>query len=137
MLMVAVQIHFNMSLVESVKSCIGKYAVFSGRASRSEYWWFYFANVLLYFFGSVIFGVIGYLFGDIILFPIFAIVGTGLVSLFLIIPGIAVTVRRLHDTGHSGFWWFIAFVPLIGPIWLLVLLLTGSDDENQYGLPVY
>lgn len=137
MLMVAVQKLYEMSLVDSVKTCIGKYAVFSGRASRSEYWWFYFANFLLNFFGTVIFGVIGYLVGDILLLPIFALVGVGLVSLFLTIPGIAVTVRRLHDTGHSGFWWFIAFVPLVGPIWLLVLLLTGSDDENQYGLPVY
>lgn len=51
-----------------------------------------------------------------------------------IVPSIAITVRRLHDTGRSGLWYFLSFVPFIGPIWLLVLMLLGSQFyDNKYG----
>jgi uncharacterized membrane protein YhaH (DUF805 family) len=57
-----------------------------------------------------------------------------LYSLFVIIPGLAVLVRRLHDVGKSGWWMFIALVPIIGWIWILVLLFTDSNaGENLYG----
>lgn len=52
-------------------------------------------------------------------------------------PYLSVLVRRLHDTNHSGWWYFISLIPLIGTIWLIILLATDSDEENKYGLPVY
>lgn len=102
-----------------------KYATFTGRASRSEYWFF------TLFFIVVYGGLVGLVAAtDSGLFSI-------LVLLFVfgsIIPSIAVTVRRLHDTGKSGAWYFISFVPLIGSIWLLVLMCTDSDrGPNDYG----
>ena len=80
---------------------------------------------------------LGYLWGDVAGMMIAGYIGAFLSSLMLFLPMLSVFVRRLHDTNHSGWWYFIAFVPLIGGIWLLVLLLTDSDEENEYGLPVY
>ena len=126
-----------MSLTEAVKSCISKYATFSGRAPRSEYWWFWFFQLLCAIFTPAIFFFIGYLFGDVAGGLVAAPIGAVLVWLMLILPSLAVLVRRLHDGGHSGWCDFLSLIPLIGGIWLLVYLLSGSDDENQYGLPVY
>lgn len=85
----------------------------------------------------IVFGFIGYLCGDVAGMMIAGYIGAFLSSLMLFLPMLSVFVRRLHDTNHSGWWYFIAFVPLIDGIWLLVLLLTDSDEENEYGLPVY
>ncbi|GEO04179.1 hypothetical protein AAE02nite_18430 [Adhaeribacter aerolatus] len=69
--------------------------------------------------------------GGSTIIPVFS----GLYFLSMIIPGLAVTVRRLHDTGKSGWFYFISLIPLIGAIWLFVLMVTDSDfGENQYGL---
>jgi uncharacterized membrane protein YhaH (DUF805 family) len=106
-----------------------KYADFSGRARRKEYWFFYLVNVIITFVLMMIDVVLsqsinGY---PVVLFaPIYALV--------IIIPTLAVTVRRLHDIGKSGWWYFIQMVPFIGSLWLLVLMFTDSNtDENQYG----
>ena len=56
-----------------------------------------------------------------------------LLALAMFIPALAVTVRRLHDVGKSGWWFFIAFIPLVGAIWLLVLMCTDSVEDNEYG----
>lgn len=114
-----------------------KYATFRGRAPRSEYWWFWTFYILTEFVTMIVFGFIGYLCGDVAGMMIAGYIGVFLSSLMLFLPMLSVFVRRLHDTNHSGWWYFIAFVPLIGSIWLLVLLLTDSDEENEYGLPVY
>ena len=54
--------------------------------------------------------------------------------LAMIIPSLSVSIRRLHDTGHSGWWYFIIIIPLIGPVWLFVLLVTDSKpEENKWG----
>ena|SRR6266498_3581511 len=59
---------------------------------------------------------------------------SGLYSLAVVVPGLAVTIRRLHDTNHSGWWVLINLVPLVGWIWLLIFLVTDSDPgENRYG----
>jgi uncharacterized membrane protein YhaH (DUF805 family) len=100
-----------------------KYAVFSGRARRKEFWMFY----LFYLIIVVVLSVIEWMIG---------IPGilTGIYSLALIIPSIAVTVRRLHDTGRSGWWWWILLVPVIGAIVLLVFMLLDSQPgDNEYG----
>lgn len=101
---------------------LNQYADFNGRARRKEYWMFILFNVI---FGAVA-GVVG------------GIIGTeaiaGLYSLALLIPSIAVGVRRLHDIGKSGWMLLISFIPLIGAIWLIVLFATdGEPGVNQYG----
>ena len=133
-----------MGFVDSVKTCYGKYATFSGRAPRSEYWWFVLASWLFGILVFAIFTLAGYLvMGDsgglgIIGGGIAGPIGLILFYIFNFLPMLSVAVRRLHDTGRSGFWYFIVLVPFgIGAIWFLVLMLLDSDDENQYGLPVY
>jgi uncharacterized membrane protein YhaH (DUF805 family) len=104
-------------------SALKKYADFSGRSRRSEYWYFALFNFLFAIGAVLIDGLIGMP----ILYFIY-ILGT-------LIPGLAVLVRRLHDTNRSGWWFLIALVPLVGGIVLLVFLATDSDpNENQYGL---
>ena len=99
------------------------YANFDGRARRKEYWMFVLFNILFAFAAVIVDYVVG-------TFPLFYAV----YILGVIIPGIAVTVRRLHDTGKSGWWYFIVLIPIIGGIWLLVLLCTdGTADANSYG----
>lgn len=113
------------------------YANFKGRARRKEYWMFILFNI--------IFAIVA-LIADNILGTTFKIGGAYssfslpygwlyiLYSLAVFIPGLAVTVRRLHDTGKSGGWIFIALIPIIGGIWLLVLLVTaGNPNANSYG----
>jgi len=100
-----------------------KYAVFSGRARRKEYWMFFLSNVIILFVLGFVEGLAGS--------P--GIVGM-LYSLGVLIPSIAVSVRRLHDTDRSGWWLLIGLVPLIGAIVLLVYMVQDSKlDENQYG----
>ncbi|MEV7556530.1 DUF805 domain-containing protein [Streptomyces sp. NPDC089795] len=100
-----------------------KYAVFSGRARRQEYWMFFLFNMAAAIILMILDGVLG-------TYPLLV----GLYVLATFVPSLAVTVRRLHDLGKSGAWYFIAFVPFIGGIWLLVLTATaGQPQPNQYG----
>ena len=126
-----------MTFTDSIKSCLNKYATFRGRAPRSEYWGFWAFCLLTEIATMIVFGLIGYLCGKSMGMLIAGYIGVFLASLLLFLPMLSVFVRRLHDTTHSGWWYFIALVPIVGSIWLLVLLLTDSDEENQYGLPVY
>jgi len=106
-----------------------KYAVFSGRARRKEYWMFFLFNMIFLILAAILDNVFGT-----------AIEGIGyglfyiLYGLAVLIPGLAVSVRRLHDVGKSGWMLFIALIPIIGAIWLLVLMVTDSNPgENKYG----
>ena len=100
-----------------------KYAVFSGRARRKEYWMFVLFNLIISFIISLIGTFIETLFFLQYLY-----------MLAVLIPAIAVTVRRLHDTNRSGWWYFIVFIPVIGAIILIVFLAQDSQSgENQYG----
>jgi len=106
-----------------------KYAVFNGRARRKEYWFFYLFYIIFIIVLVLIDGVTGTLDEG---------TGIGVLSgifiLAMIIPGIAVTIRRLHDTDRSGWWILISLIPFIGGIWLLVLMvLDGTPGQNQYG----
>jgi len=109
--------------------CLKKYADFNGRARRKEYWMFFLFYVIFAFVLSLIDNFIGWGFAEGtfgILYLIFAL-GTFL-------PYLAVLVRRLHDIGRSGWWYFIILIPIAGVIWLIVLLATdGEPGENQYG----
>ena len=98
------------------------YANFNGRASRQEYWMF----ILFNFIFTIVVGFI-----DVFL-------SLGFLSLLyvlaILIPGLAVFVKRLHDVNKSGWWFFIIFIPIIGAIWMLILLCTdGNPGENSYG----
>ncbi len=99
-----------------------QYAHFEGRARRREYWYFALFNVLV----ALGLGLIDGALGIGVLGPLY--------SLAVLIPGLAVSVRRLHDTGRSGWWLLIALVPIIGVIVLLVLMCLDSEaGANQYG----
>jgi uncharacterized membrane protein YhaH (DUF805 family) len=105
-----------------------KYATFKGRARRKEYWMFVLFNLLF----SIVLALIEALIGGVIKSDVSVL--TTLYSLAVLIPSLAVSVRRLHDTNHSGFWLFIGLIPLIGAIWLLVYMATNSQPgENKYG----
>jgi len=105
-----------------------KYAVFSGRAQRVEYWYFALPNMIIGSVLGIIRGVTGSDVGIII--GILSII----YSLAVLIPGIAVTVRRLHDTNRSGWWLLIILLPIIGTIVLLVFMVSDSQPgQNQYG----
>lgn len=100
-----------------------KYATFSGRARRQEFWMFILFNFIV---AMVLLGIDVAIGANGILYIVYV--------LATILPTLAVTVRRLHDLGKSGGWYFISFVPLIGGIWLLVLTATeGQREPNQYG----
>lgn len=104
-------------------SVLKKYAVFSGRARRAEYWYFILFNMIISIVLGIIDGVIGS--GGIL---------GGIYPLAVLIPSIAVSVRRLHDTNHSGWWLLISLLPFIGAIILLVFLVRDSQPgQNQYG----
>jgi uncharacterized membrane protein YhaH (DUF805 family) len=114
-----------------------QYADFSGRARRTEYWMFALFNVLIVLALFIIATIIGGIAGGDSGAGVGAIIGYVLYvfyGLAIFIPGLAVVVRRLHDTGKGGGWIFISFVPLIGGIWFLVLMLTDSEaGENRFG----
>jgi uncharacterized membrane protein YhaH (DUF805 family) len=111
--------------VEALK----KYAVFSGRSRRKEYWYFALFVIIISFVLSII---------DLLTGAYARTVGVGLLSsifsLAVLIPSIAVTVRRLHDIDRSGWWLLIALVPLVGWIVLLVFSVQESTPgSNRYG----
>ncbi len=113
-----------MSFQDAVRTCLQKYVDFSGRAGRPEYWWFFLFNVLV----SVVMEIINAIIGTQILGII--------VSLALLLPSIAVGVRRLHDTNRSGWWILIGLIPLVGWIVLIIFFVTKGDAApNQYGAP--
>jgi uncharacterized membrane protein YhaH (DUF805 family) len=105
-----------------LKCVKGHYADFEGRARRTEYWMFFLVNLII----AIVIGIIG----RIIHVPVLST----LYSLAVLVPGIAVGVRRLHDTGRTGWWLLISLIPLIGTIWIIVLLASNGDQgSNQYG----
>jgi uncharacterized membrane protein YhaH (DUF805 family) len=113
-----------------------KYATFSGRASLGEYWTFTLINIVIGIVLYVPFLVTGGMnsssSGSSGVGPLIAL--PAVFELAIILPSLAVLVRRLHDSNRSGGWFFITFVPLIGGLWLLVLsLLGGTAGENRYG----
>jgi uncharacterized membrane protein YhaH (DUF805 family) len=107
-----------MTFQESIKVCFTKYAEFGGRASRSEYWWFFLFVVLASLAASAVSSILSVLF-----------------SLATLLPSIAAATRRLHDTNRSGWWQLICLVPLIGLIVLLVFLAQeGKSSINPPGI---
>lgn len=100
-----------------------KYADFGGRARRKEYWMFVLFNLIFAIVAAILDSMLG---SSMLIY--------GLYGLAMLIPSLAVTVRRLHDIGKSGWMFLIILIPIIGFIWLLILLIKDGDHaENQYG----
>ncbi len=115
-----------MSFGESVSTCLSKYVVWQGRAGRSEYWWF----VLAYGLAGFVLAMLGSAISSA--FTVLAVI----VWLAGLLPMISVTVRRLHDTGRNGAWYWISLVPFVGGLILLIFVLLPSDPgPNGYGPP--
>ena len=105
---------------------IKKYAKFEGRANRTQYWYFVLTEILAFF---ILVDLCVIPFVNIIAFLALLVLGLG-----LIVPGIAVSVRRLHDTNKSGWWLLLCFVPFVGSIVILVFMcLEGTKGANKYG----
>lgn len=120
-----------MSFGDSITSALRQYATFSGRARRSEYWWFFLFQFLLSIAAAIVDVIIG---TDAWL----ATTQWGLVQFLvfvaLFLPGLAVSARRLHDTDRTGWWLLIGLIPLVGFIVLLVFFVSDSKPgPNQYG----
>ncbi|MDP2991136.1 MAG: DUF805 domain-containing protein [Kiritimatiellota bacterium] len=111
-------------------AALKKYAEFSGRARRKEYWMFVLFNLIF----SIVLSLLDQLFGTVSK-DIGLGVCSGLYALAVLLPGLALSVRRLHDIGKRGWWLLIALIPHFGGIWLIVLLATASQQNtNQWGL---
>ena len=126
-----------MDFKTAVRTCFQKYVTFSGRAQRSEFWWYVLFIVIAGIVASLV---------DLMLFGTTTTTNTSissesdftpistLFSLVTFLPSISVAVRRLHDTDRSGWWWWIILIPLIGWIILIVWYATkGTDGDNRFG----
>lgn len=111
-----------MGFMEAIKTCFGKYVDFNGRARRSEYWWF----TLFVILGVVVTSVIDGVLGTVLVFY-------GLFALGTLLPSLAVTVRRLHDAGKSGWFILLTLIPIVGLIILYFLVKDSEAGQNQYG----
>ena len=111
----------TMSFMSATKSGIGKSFTFSGRSSRSEYWWWMLASILFQIICTII-AVLGNV-GVAAIFPI-----------LLVLPTATMIVRRLHDLEKSGWWFLIVLIPLFGILYLIYLFIQEGDlNENIYG----
>jgi uncharacterized membrane protein YhaH (DUF805 family) len=110
-----------------------KYADFKGRARRSEYWYYTLVLVIIFVVAMILDNILGTTFkmGEIDLGYGYSYV---LVTLATFVPSLATVVRRLHDVGKSGWFYFIILIPIVGAIWLIVLLCTDSvSGPNKWG----
>jgi uncharacterized membrane protein YhaH (DUF805 family) len=111
----------QMTFGKAISTCFGKYADFTGRAARPEYWWFYLFTLILSWAS---------------MFVDHSGIVSGIVNLGLLLPSLAAFVRRMHDTDRSGWWFLIAFT-IIGLIPLIIWLASKGDAQaNRFGNPV-
>ncbi len=116
-----------MDFTTAVRTCLSKYADFSGRARRSEYWYFVLFNLVVGIVASILDNILG---TDMDTGS--GVIG-GLASLALLLPGLAVGVRRLHDISRSGWWILVGLIPLVGWIILIVWFVQDSHGDNEHG----
>jgi uncharacterized membrane protein YhaH (DUF805 family) len=105
--------------VNSVKTCLQKYADFNGRAARPEFWWFALFQIVV----MIVLGMVHQMLSS-------------LASLALLVPALAVGARRLHDIGKSGWFQLLGLIPLIG--WVILIYWAaqpGQPESNQFGAP--
>jgi uncharacterized membrane protein YhaH (DUF805 family) len=108
-----------MDIKTAVITCLTKYVEFDGRASRSEFWWFFLFQLIVIMVLSVLLSFLG-----------------TIASLALLLPGLAAAVRRLHDIGKSGWWILIGLIPLIG--WIIAIYWATKESQpesNNWGAP--
>jgi uncharacterized membrane protein YhaH (DUF805 family) len=105
-----------MDFVQATKTCFEKYATFEGRAGRPEFWWFFLAQFLIMLVASML--------GDIL---------SAIAALALVLPGLAVGARRLHDIGKSGWFLLLGLIPFIGFLVLLYFFVQPSGPANSWG----
>jgi uncharacterized membrane protein YhaH (DUF805 family) len=117
-----------MGFAEAVRTCLQKYVGFSGRARRSEYWYFALFTLIV----SIVAGILDGLLGTMSDETNVGVIGT-IASLALLLPSIAVAIRRLHDTSRSGWWILIGLIPIVGWIILIVFYVQDSHPDNEYG----
>lgn len=104
-----------------------RYAKFDGRSRRAEFWWYFLANLII----SVVLNIVDFGIG----LSGFGVLST-IYGLAVLIPGLAVGIRRLHDTDKSGWWLLLALIPIVGIIVLIVFWATeGTRGDNRYGVP--
>jgi len=128
------------SFTDAIRTCLGKYATFDGRATRSEFWWFYLFTVIVAFIGyipMIFFGIlgsignaIGTLFG---LIGVLWIIVWFVLIIALYIPFLAVGCRRLHDRGQSGWLQLLLLVPCGGIVLIVFWAMEGTPSDNAYG----
>ena len=145
----------QMNFSEAIKSVFNKYATFSGRARRSEFWWFtLLCYIIQYAVGCIMSimcipfmlslftaadsdastEIVAATLGSTVVAYLFMASVMFVIGLILLIPSISVSVRRLHDIGKSGWWLLLGFIPIAGPIVLLVWFCTDSQPgKNQWG----
>ncbi|MFN8148350.1 MAG: DUF805 domain-containing protein [Candidatus Nanopelagicales bacterium] len=122
-----------MGFGQAVSTCFQKYVTFSGRARRSEFWWWQLFVILLGAIANIGDSVFGLHYTNSSSAAQVGWLGT-VVALALVLPSIAVLFRRLHDTGRSGWWWLLSWVCCIGTILLWIFCLSDSTPgTNQYG----
>ena len=119
-----------MTFTKSIEVCFNKYAIFTGRASRSEFWWFVLFGIL----GGIIAAII-----DVMIFG-YSIEVTGpmgwIFTIVLLLPSIAVGARRLHDIDKTG-WWQLLWITIIGGLVVIIWQATvGEKKKNRYGAPI-
>ena len=107
-----------MNFSQAVSTCLRKYVDFSGRAGRPEFWWFFAFQILVMFVSGMISDVLN-----------------GLTGLALLLPGLAVGARRLHDIGKSAWFLLLGLIPILGFLILLYWFVQPSEGPNTYGLP--
>ncbi len=109
----------TVGFLEAVALFFSRYADFKGRSRRSEYWWVMLFNVIV----SVV----------LVLLPDSLAFLSSLWSLAILVPSLAICIRRLHDVGKSGWWYLFILIPLVGGIILLVQFCKDSTEDNQWG----
>lgn len=112
-----------MTFGEAISTVLSKYITFDGRARRSEYWYWFLAIVLV----EIVVGIF-YLMSSTLGILLYVVFG-----LAIILPSIAVAIRRLHDTNRTGWWILLTLIPFGGLVLLVFYVLEGTPGDNQYG----
>ncbi len=117
----------KMDFITAVKLFFDNYTNFKGRASRPEYWW----AVLFLFLVNL---VLSFICGALHLSPTATYIISGVWTLIILLPGLSLSVRRMHDIGKGGGWIFISLIPIVGTIWYFVLSVMPSEPQpNRFG----
>ncbi len=118
-----------MGFISVYVNTLKRYVDFKGRSNRAEFWTFILINSLI---SSILLKLVG------LASPMAGQVVAGIFSLFVLMPTVGVSVRRMHDLGKGGGWIFISLIPIIGYIWFIILcgVKKGEEGENRFGAPV-